>query len=73
MNLSKTELDPKNAFQAIEEMGRTMNPNKRAGKPEEVAKAITFLASEDAAMINGVILPIDGARHLAFPERAKID
>ena len=41
-------------------MGRTMNPNKRAGRLEEVAKAITFLASEDATMINGVILPIDG-------------
>jgi 3-oxoacyl-[acyl-carrier protein] reductase len=33
---------------------------KRYGKPEEVASAILFLASEAANYINGVILPVDG-------------
>ncbi|MGZ3599064.1 MAG: SDR family oxidoreductase [Ktedonobacterales bacterium] len=28
--------------------------------PEEVAAAITFLASHDASNINGAILPVDG-------------
>lgn len=32
----------------------------RGGLPEEVAAAITFLASEDARFITGVVLPVDG-------------
>lgn len=32
----------------------------RGGLPEEVAAAITFLASEDARFITGVALPVDG-------------
>lgn len=35
-------------------------PMKRFGKPEEVAAAIAFLASERASFINGVSLSIDG-------------
>ena len=35
-------------------------PLGRIGHPEEVAKAIFFLASEDAAFINGAVLPVDG-------------
>ncbi|WP_435133714.1 SDR family oxidoreductase [Formosa sp. A9] len=37
-------------------------PAKRFAKPEETAAAITFLASEQAAYINGVNLPVDGGR-----------
>jgi 3-oxoacyl-[acyl-carrier protein] reductase len=33
---------------------------KRAGKPEEVAAAIAFLASEEASYITGAMLPVDG-------------
>ena len=32
----------------------------REGRPEEVAAAILFLASDDASFITGVILPVDG-------------
>jgi NAD(P)-dependent dehydrogenase (short-subunit alcohol dehydrogenase family) len=32
----------------------------RIGEPEEIAAAIAFLASEDAAWITGVTLPVDG-------------
>ena len=46
-------------------LAEKLHPNKRAATPEEVAKAITFLASEDAAMITGVRLPIDGGYTLA--------
>jgi NAD(P)-dependent dehydrogenase (short-subunit alcohol dehydrogenase family) len=35
-------------------------PLGRAAEPEEVAKAILFLASDDAAFITGVTLPVDG-------------
>ncbi|MGJ8548573.1 SDR family oxidoreductase [Winogradskyella wichelsiae] len=37
-------------------------PAKRFAKPEELADAITFLASERAAYINGINLPVDGGR-----------
>jgi 3-oxoacyl-[acyl-carrier protein] reductase len=35
-------------------------PLKRAAEPDEIAAAITFLASPEAAYISGVVLPVDG-------------
>ena len=35
-------------------------PLKRHGKPEDVAQAALFLASERAAQVTGVVLPVDG-------------
>ena len=35
-------------------------PMGRAAEPEEVAKAIVFLASDDADFITGAVLPVDG-------------
>jgi NAD(P)-dependent dehydrogenase (short-subunit alcohol dehydrogenase family) len=32
----------------------------RLGKPEEIAKAVVFLASDDASFITGVELFVDG-------------
>ena len=37
-------------------------PLQRAGKPEEVAELIAFLASEEAAFITGEVIGIDGGR-----------
>ena len=37
-----------------------MTPMGRMARPEEVAAAVTFLASPDAAYITGVTLPVDG-------------
>jgi 3-oxoacyl-[acyl-carrier protein] reductase len=37
-----------------------MTPLGRFGKPEEVAYAVSFLASDEAAFITGVVLSVDG-------------
>jgi NAD(P)-dependent dehydrogenase (short-subunit alcohol dehydrogenase family) len=37
-----------------------MHPMGRLGEPLEVARAIAFLASDDASFITGAILPVDG-------------
>ena len=33
---------------------------RRFGEPEDVARAVAFLAGENAGYINGVVLPVDG-------------
>ena len=38
-------------------------PFGRMGKPEEVANAIVFLASQKASWVSGVMLPVDGVQH----------
>jgi 3-oxoacyl-[acyl-carrier protein] reductase len=35
-------------------------PARRAGTPQEIAAAVRFLASEDAAYITGITLTVDG-------------
>lgn len=37
-------------------------PDGRPGRPEEVAAAVVFLASQQAAHINGIVLEVDGGQ-----------
>lgn len=50
-----------------------LNPQRRAGLPEEIAAAAVFLASEDASYVNGQALSVDGglsSTHPFVPRRA---
>lgn len=42
------------------------NPTKRLGQPEEVAKVVVFLLSEDCSYVNGQIIAIDGGQSNAY-------
>lgn len=39
-------------------------PVKRLGKPEEIARAVNFLVSDDAGFITGSTLSINGGQHM---------
>ena len=51
----------------LEAVGRKAHPLGRVGEPEDVARLIAFLASDDASFISGAIIPIDGAMTAGFP------
>jgi len=45
---------------AVKERFKAMVPMGRIGKPEEIASAAVFLASEESSFITGIDLPVDG-------------
>ena len=47
-------------WEGVEEHTANAHPLKRIGEPEDVARAVTFLASAAASWITGVVLPVDG-------------
>ncbi|GLF99457.1 SDR family NAD(P)-dependent oxidoreductase [Streptomyces yaizuensis] len=65
--------------QGLAELGRKIYPLGRVGEPEDIAAAVTFLASPDAAWITGTTLRVDGGllavntsfREILDEERAK--
>jgi len=44
----------------IKEQAARLHAIKRIGKPEEVAGAVVYLASDDASFVTGTILTVDG-------------
>ncbi|KAK0064375.1 3-oxoacyl-[acyl-carrier-protein] reductase FabG [Biomphalaria glabrata] len=55
------------AYAAFLERSKTTHALGRPGEPDEVAKTIAFLASDDASFITGANLPVDGGRHAMCP------
>jgi len=51
---------PPGVLEAYRENVANSNPMKRWGKPDEVAGAVLFLASDEASYITGANLPVDG-------------
>ena len=46
--------------EAMKERFKTMIPMGRMGKPEEIASAAVFLASDESSYVTGIDLPVDG-------------
>ena len=44
----------------VKDAAKAVIPMKRFGKPEEIARAVAFLASDDAGYITGQVLCVDG-------------
>ena len=55
----RTLPDEPGGTEYIEEI-KKQHPMGRLGEPEEVARAIAFLASDEASFITGAILAVDG-------------
>ncbi|XKL63898.1 hypothetical protein PGB90_006262 [Kerria lacca] len=55
------------AYSKFLERSKETHPLGRAGNSEEVAKAIAYLASDEASFVTGVNLPVDGGRHNLCP------
>lgn len=53
--------------EAARAMALERYPLQRLGQPEDIARAVAFLASADAAWITGTLLTVDGGRDAAGP------
>ena len=63
------EPDPQAAYLKYVEASPLAAAARRMIRPQEVAEAIAYLASEAAAMVTGTCLAIDGGKSLGVPPR----
>ena len=59
------QVNPKDPKAAETEYAKA-NPTKRLGLPEEVAKVVAFLLSEDASYVSGQTIAIDGGQSNSY-------
>lgn len=59
----RSGMDDKQYAQFLEH-SQTTHPLERVGEPQDIAEAILYLASDQAAWVTGVTLSVDGGRHL---------
>jgi 3-oxoacyl-[acyl-carrier protein] reductase len=64
--VTETDMTRRNHPPAVQAMWRRRVPMGRYGRPEEIAAAVAFLASEDASYITGVTLAVDGGAEAAI-------
>jgi 3-oxoacyl-[acyl-carrier protein] reductase len=58
---AKADITGMNTQEILDQMA-SESPMKRLAEPEEIAAAVGFLVSDEAAYISGVNLPVDGGR-----------
>ena len=58
--MTATGMSPVSQNLELDAMTRFLTPMRRWGKPEEVANAVLFLASDEASVITGTVLRADG-------------
>jgi NAD(P)-dependent dehydrogenase (short-subunit alcohol dehydrogenase family) len=51
----------------------TVIPLGRAGRPDELANVVAFVASDEASFVNGAILWVDGGALAGLPENAALE
>jgi enoyl-[acyl-carrier protein] reductase III len=51
--------------EALKQLSLQRNPFKRLTQPEDVANVVYLLSREEAAWINGCIIPVDGGEHIS--------
>lgn len=59
---TREQANPAEAVQSLQ----AMHPLGRPASPEEVAHAVLYLASEQAAFITGIALPVEGGASLGY-------
>ena len=48
-------------------------PVRRTGVPEDIGNAVSFLCSQEAAFITGVVLPVDGGLTIQLQENIVLE